>query len=203
VPSNQAKYFIPTIINELGYSAQAAQVRSIPIYIVAAIFSIAAAWVTDRLQHRYSFCMLGIIISSIGYVLLLTQKHLSVGVRYFALFLVTPGGYITQPIILAWVQNCMAGHYKRAVAAGMTVGFGNMGGIVASNIFITSEAPRYPAGYGTSLGLLWIAAAACTVMFFGVQAENRKRDRGERDHRLNEADADNLGDDHPAFRFTT
>jgi hypothetical protein len=33
--------------------------------------------------------------------------------------------------------------------------------------------------------------------------ENKKRDRGERDHRLNWSDVDNLGDDHPSFRFAT
>ena len=49
------------------------------------------------------------------------------GVKYFALFLVVPGGYITQPITLAWVSNTMSGHYKRSVAAAVQVGFGNIG----------------------------------------------------------------------------
>ena len=96
----------------------------------------------------------------------------------------------------------MTGHYKRSIASAMMVGFGNCGGIVASNIFITGEAPRYTTGYATSLGLLWVCAAACVVLLFGVRAENMKRDRGERDCRLDTADADNLGDDHPSFRFT-
>lgn len=86
----------------------------------------------------------------------------------------------------------------------MQVGFGNIGGIVASNIFITSEAPRYPSGYGGSLGMLWVCATACTVLYIGVKMENKKRDRGERDYRLEHpVDADNLGDDHPNFRFAT
>lgn len=82
------------------------------------------------------------------------------------------------------------------------IGFGNAGGIVASNVFITSEAPSYPVGYGVSLGMMWLCAAACTVLFFGVRAENKRRNRGERDHRLDEPEVDNLGDDHPHFRFT-
>jgi hypothetical protein len=47
-----------------------------------------------------------------------------------------------------------------------------------------------------------MCAAACVVLLLGVRAENKKRDRGERDWRLDCADADNLGDDHPHFRFT-
>jgi hypothetical protein len=185
----------------MGYTAKRAQVLSIPIFIVATVMALLVAVLTDRLRHRYSFCILGLVVASVGYAMLLGQKHLSVGVKYFALFLVTPGGYITQPVTLAWVQNCMGGHYKRSVASGMMVGLGNIGGIVASNVFLDSEKPRYPTGYGTSLGLLWICGIACTVLLIGVRRENKKREAGLRDHRLTHPHADNLGDDHPSYRF--
>lgn len=84
----------------------------------------------------------------------------------------------------------------------MMIGFGNAGGIVASNVFLESEAPSYPTGYGTCLGLLWMCGLCCTLFLFGVMLENRKRDRGERDGRLTEPDADNLGDANPRFRYT-
>jgi hypothetical protein len=142
------------------------------------------------------------MISSVGYIILLCQDSVSVGARYFAIFLIVSGGYTCQPVTLAWIQNNMTGHYKRSISSAMMVGFGNCGGIVASNIFITNQAPHYPVGYGTSLGLLWMCAAACVVLLLGVRTENKKRDRGERDWRLQGADADNLGDDHPHFRFT-
>ncbi|THZ10661.1 MFS general substrate transporter, partial [Aureobasidium pullulans] len=150
-------FFVPTIIRELGYTSASAQIRSIPIFIVAAICSIASAYLTDRLRHRFGFCIFGLVVASVGYVILLAQQGLSVAVKYFALFLVVPGGYITQPIVLAWVQNCMSGHYKRSISAAMTVGFGNLGGIVASNVFFTEEAPLYKTGYG--VGLINIASS--------------------------------------------
>ena len=78
----------------------------------------------------------------------------------------------------------------------------NRGGIVASNVFITTQAPSYPTGYGVSLGLVWVCALACTAFMLGLRAENKRRDSGERDWRLETEDADNLGDDHPHFRFT-
>lgn len=135
--------------------------------------------------------------------MLLAQHNLTAGVKYFALFCIVPGGYIAQPVVLVWMSNLVSGHYKRSVSSAMQVGFGNLGGIVASNVFFGSEAPLYPTGYGVSLGMLWICGAACTALFFLVKYENRKRERGERDSRLNEPDADNLGDDHPLFRLTT
>lgn len=196
-------FFTPTIIHELGYTATAAQVRSIPVFVVATVCSLATALATDRLRHRFGFCIAGILIASIGYIVLLAQETVSVGGRYGAIFLIVSGGYITQPVTLAWIQNNVAGHYKRAITSAMVVGFGNCGGIVASNVFITSQAPRYPVGYGVSLAFLWMTAAACVVLAWGVRRENGKREMGERDWRLDLGEeSDNLGDDHPRFRFT-
>ncbi|QDS71274.1 hypothetical protein FKW77_001003 [Venturia effusa] len=196
-------FFIPTILNEMGFKAIDAQVRSIPVFIVATVCALITAWVTDRIRHRYAFTLFGVIVASVGYLVLLEQKGLSVGVKYFACFLIVSGTYITQPVCIAWISNCMSGHYKRSVSSAMQIGFGNAGGLVASNVFLAVEKPFYKTGYGTTLGLLWICASACTVLFFGARAENKKRDRGERDWRLEGEDADNLGDDHPHFRYAT
>lgn len=196
-------FFVPTIIKELGYTSSQAQVRSIPIFVIATITALIAAYISDRIRNRYWLTMIGLVIASTGYIILLAQHNLSAGVKYFALFLVVPGGYVTQPIVLAWMSNLVSGHYKRSVSSACQVGFGNLGGIVASNVFFQSEAPKYPTGYGVSLGMLWICGAACTSLLLLVKFENKKRDRGERDWRLEEPDADNLGDDHPHFRFTT
>ena len=201
---SSTSFFTPTILSEFGWTAVHAQVMSIPIYIVAAIVSLIIAFSTDKLKHRYAFTMLGVFVTTIGYVLLLTQYTLSNSVKYFAVYLVTTGGYITQPVVLAWLNNNMGGHYKRSISSAAQIGLGNCGGIVASNIYIKSQAPYYPVGYGVSLAMLWLCGLACTVFLCGLWLENRKRDQGKRDDRLHlpPEQVDNLGDDHPRFRFT-
>jgi hypothetical protein len=99
----------------------------------------------------------------------------------------------------------MGGHYKRSIATALQIGLGNAGGIVASNVFITKQSPRYITGYGTSLGMLLMCGVMCTVFFFGLKRENKVRDRGGRDYRFERerAELENMGDDHPEFRFTT
>ncbi|KAK8024875.1 hypothetical protein PG990_002698 [Apiospora arundinis] len=196
-------FFIPTILSQMGLTAEAAQVRTIPIYVCATVVCLCVSLATDRLRHRYSFAMAGILVATVGFVLLLCQSRVAVGVRYFALFLVVCGGYTTQPVTLAWLANNESGHYKRAVSSAAQVGFGNLGGIVASNVFFDAEQPNYWTGFGVSLAMLWICAGACTWLYLGARRENRKRDRGERDWRLGEPDADNLGDDHPSWRLAT
>ena len=196
-------FFTPTILKQLGWTAVRAQVLSIPIYVVACAIALITAVCTDRLRHRYAFTMIGVLVATVGYVILLAQKSVHVSVRYFAVYLITSGAYITQPITLTWLANNMGGHYKRSVSTAVQIGLGNAGGIVASNIYITKQAPTYPVGFGVSLGLLWLCGIACTVFCLGLWLENRKRDRGERDHRLQlpPDEVANLGDSHPRFRF--
>ena len=120
-----------------------------------------------------------------------------------AIFFVSAGAYTIQPICVAWLANNTGGHYKRSVSAAAQIGIGNIGGIIASNVFFQSEAPWYPTGYGVGLGLLLFSSLMATIMVIGLKIENGKRERGERDGRfeLDESEIENLGDDHPHFRF--
>lgn len=197
-------FFTPTIIRDMGWTSLMAQVMSIPTYVVAAIMTLCVAIISDRVRHRFAFVLLGCSIVTVGYVILLAQRSVPVGGRYFALFAITSGGYIAQPLLIGWLSNNMSGHYKQAVASAMQIGFGNCGGLVASNIFLSSEAPFYPTGYGTSLGLIWVCVIASVILFLVLKRENRIRDQGGRDDRLalGSDEAENLGDDHPDFRFT-
>ncbi|MCJ1438832.1 hypothetical protein MMC27_008222 [Xylographa pallens] len=196
-------FFTPTILQQLGWTAIRAQVYSIPIYITSAVITLFTAFCTDRLRHRYTFTIIGVCVATVGYVILLAQKTVPVGARYMAVYFITVGGYITQPVTLAWLSNTMGGHYKRSISSALQIGLGNCGGIVASNIYITTQAPTYPVGFGVSLGLLWLCGLACTVFVIGLRLENKKRDRGERDDRfaLPKDELENLGDDHPSFRY--
>jgi MFS family permease len=199
-----SSFFIPTIIKDMGWESLMAQVMSIPIYIAAAIMTLCTSLLSDKLKHRFGFVLVGCCISTVGYIILLAQQSVAVGVRYFTLFAVTGGGFIAQPVLIGWLSNNMSGHYKQAVASAFQIGFGNCGGIVASNIFLASEAPSYPTGYGTSLGLIWLCVIASVIFFLLLWRENRRRDQGARDDRmaLDPDEVQNLGDDHPGFRFT-
>ena len=83
----------------------------------------------------------------------------------------------------------------------MQIGLGNLGGIAASNVFLTKESPTYTFGYGFCLAMLLMCGLTCTIFMLGLLWENRLRDAGKRDYRYQESDIDNMGDDHPSFRF--
>ncbi|KAI1912744.1 hypothetical protein LOZ61_003182 [Ophidiomyces ophidiicola] len=201
--------FIPSIVNSLGYSGIDSQVHSVPIWAVAAAVTLIVSHLTDRLKHRVSFVIFGVIVASIGYVVLLCQgppgaAGLPPRVRYMAVFLVCTGTYIVQPVTIVWMANNLGGHYKRAIGLAIQVGFGNIGGIIASNIFVRTDAPRYFVGYGVSLAMMIFCGIMSMVFAAGLLRENRLREQGKRDDRLQLEDRilGNMGDDDPRFRFS-
>nr|OQO18211.1 hypothetical protein B0A51_13371 [Rachicladosporium sp. CCFEE 5018] len=194
-------FFIPSILVEMGYTAVRAQVMSIPIYAVAAVICLSVCYISDKVRHRFGFVLLGVTVGSVGYIILLAQTGLPVGAKYFALFCLVGAGYIVQPISVSWLMNNTGGHYKRAFASAAQIGWGNAGGIVASNIFLVKEAPRYKTGYGVSLALLLMTGVMTVAMYFYLVGQNKKKASGQRDHLLEGPDADDLGDDDPRFKY--
>ncbi|KAL9588404.1 MAG: hypothetical protein Q9203_002789 [Teloschistes exilis] len=196
-------YYLPTVLKEFGYTSSAAQVQTIPIYAAGLLVAFLTAWSSDRLRHRYGFVILGAVTNAVGYMFLLAQSHVSVNVRYMALYLVECGLWIGSPVEIVWITSNLGGHYKRALGSAIATASGNLSGFIASNVFITSQAPRYPAGYGVALGMTVFAALAAAVLFLGLRRENRRRDRGGRDYRLQSGkdELENMGDDHPGFRY--
>ncbi|KAL8698788.1 MAG: hypothetical protein Q9201_006380 [Fulgogasparrea decipioides] len=203
VSNYSISYYLPTVLSELGYSASDAQVQTIPIYAAGLVAALVTAWTSDRLRHRFSFVIVGAGINVIGYIVLLAQAKVFVKVRYMALYFIECGLWTGAPVEIVWVTSNLGGHYKRAVGSGIVVAMANMSGFISSNVFITGQAPRYPVGYGVALGMTAVAALAGTVLYLGMKQENRRRDRGERDHRLllEKEQLDNVGDEHPDFRY--
>jgi hypothetical protein len=80
---------------------------------------------------------------------------------------------------------------------------------VGSNIFIAAEAPKYPAGFGTCLGVLLSAIAMTFVLRRALIKENKRREQLTEGKTVEEVKAGyteeewvNLGDRNPFFRYT-
>ncbi|KAM0250027.1 hypothetical protein ACHAQJ_008796 [Trichoderma viride] len=204
VPGLSGTFFLPTILLEFDWAAEEAQIHTIPVYVFAAGMMIIGAWASDRLKHRFGFFVAGTAMVTIGYGMLLAQVGKSRDYKFGAVFLVFGGAYMVTPMALAWLQNNLSGQWKRAFGSSIQVMIGNIAGIIGSNIFLVNEAPTYVTGYSVALAFMWLGAISAAIMFFLMRRENKKRDAGERDDRLNlpEDVKNNLGDAYPTFRFT-
>ncbi|KAL6792213.1 MFS general substrate transporter [Trichoderma sp. SZMC 28013] len=204
VPGLSGTFFLPTILLEFNWKAQEAQIRTIPVYVLAGGTMLIGAWASDKLRHRFSFFVAGTSMVTIGYGMLLAQEGKSRDYKFGAVFLVFGGAYMVTPMALAWLQNNLSGHWKRAFGSSIQVTIGNIAGIIGSNIYLVNEAPTYVTGYSVSLAMMWLGMICATILAVLMWRENKKRDAGERDDRLNlpEDVKNNLGDAYPTFRFT-
>ena len=133
---------------------------------------VLAIW-ADHVRMRSPFIVLGLVLAAIGYGINISTAP--IGVKYFGTFLSAIGGYSAFPATISWyvlhikslqlpsakrqalmehasrrVPNNVSGHYKRAVALGHVVIFGNIGGIVGGNVFRLQDQPRFLLGSESS-----------------------------------------------------
>lgn len=124
----------------------------LPAYVLAFFTTVGTALLGDRWQMRGPLMMFWSALASIGYIILIATPITKPGVLYFAVFLtvssIAPGIATT----IAWVGSNYANHYKKATAMGLTFTLGNAGGIVASQIYRTGDAPKYNFGHAITLG---------------------------------------------------
>jgi hypothetical protein len=91
----------------------------------------------------------------------------------------------------------------------LLISVGNLGGIAGSNIFIADQAPKYPTGFGTGLGVCVAAIIMAFVLRKLFEKENRKRrelleSEGEDAirARYSEQELLDMGDKSPFFIYT-
>jgi MFS family permease len=160
----------------MGYTAGIANLLSAPPLLFAVITAFSFAWLSDKYRLRAPVIAAQAIICIIG--LMITAHHKNNGVRYFGIFLGTAGCQGNIPAVLAYQSNNIRYQSKRAVGTALQVGFGAIGGIIASTTFREVDAPRYLPGLWTTAGLqLLIVALLCATTSVFWRA-NRRLDRG-------------------------
>lgn len=104
------------------------------------------------------------------------------------------------------LTHCCLGVYKRGVSLGFIIGWGNLNGIVSSNIYRDDDKPKFYPGHGVVLGyLVLFLFGGSVVQYLLLRRENSKRRRGERDHwiaGLDQNQIELLGDKRPDFIYT-
>ncbi|EAW08535.1 putative MFS transporter [Aspergillus clavatus NRRL 1] len=197
--------FVPTIINQLtGYTAFKAQLLSVPPYAAAAIVTIAVGFIADRTRQRGLCNIVVSLFGIVGFAMLLGCK--SGGARYAGTFLGAMGIYPAISNTISWASNNTEGVYKRGVTLGIVIGWGNLNGIVSSNIYRGKDAPTFYPGHGTVLAYLVLFLFGGSVLqYLLLRRENRKRLNRERDHwvqGLDQSQIELLGDQRPDFIYT-
>ncbi|KXN84257.1 hypothetical protein AN958_12830 [Leucoagaricus sp. SymC.cos] len=195
--------FLPTVINSLGkFTVVHAQLRTVPCYIVGAVYAIFNCFMSWYLNSRGLAIIACMIFQTLGYAIAIatTNPH----ARYAACFLSVMGGTSAGPLLLTWGVDNAAPDTVRAVATAAIPGIGALGAILAVWTYLPTDAPNYHIGNSINLAAAIFVIAMTVVGMIYLHSENKKRDRGERGYRLNgktEEEIRDLGYRHPNFRY--
>lgn len=196
--------FLPTIIKQMGYKSTTANLLSVPPYAAAAIVTILIGWLADRTRQR-GLCNIIISLFSIaGFAMLLGSSVPAV--QYAGTFLGAIGIYPCISNTISWASNNVEGVYKRGVTLGFVIGWGNLNGVVSSNIYRGKDKPRFFLGHGVVLAYLVLFLFGGSLLTrFALERENGKRAKGQRDGWVEGKTAEEveaLGDKRPDFQYT-
>jgi len=196
--------FMPTLLNDLGWTATKAQLYSVPPYVCACVIAIGVAFVSDKTNRRGLYLAIFTLPAIAGFAIVRWATNSNL--RYGGIFLITIGAFPGGPGFLTWAANNAGGASVRSVSTAYVVMLGTAGGVVATWTYTFKDAPKYPVGHTINL-----IGQFCVFLLavFGIaycKWENRQRNSGKRNHRLHgksEADIKDLGYRHPEFRLIT
>jgi hypothetical protein len=119
------------------------------------------------------------------------------------------GIYPTIPNSITWMNNNVEGVYKRGVFIAAVVGWGNLNGVMSSNVYRQEDQPWYRLGHSIVLGYVAIFLVGGSIAFYTfLRIANKRRDEGgealkeEVLNGLTEEEEEELCDFHPDFRYT-
>jgi MFS family permease len=159
--------FLPTIINELGYTSSTAQLLTVPIYVTAAFLTILVAYYSDKSKvGRAPFIFLPMCAILIGFIIALAASaHGGLpGLVYAGVFITTCGIYPAFPGNVTWMSNNLAGSYKRSAGMAVHIGIGNLAGAMASNFYRAADKPKYVLGHSLEVGFVSVGLIAVLVL---------------------------------------
>lgn len=202
LPLYTLSLFLPTIITGLGYTAAQAQLLTVPPYAAAFIITLGVAIASEKLKMRAPFIIGSSCLAIVGYIILLTARKPSIS--YEGTIFAAAGIYPATAIVLSWPANNVSGQTKRATANAMQISIGNLGAVLGTQLYRSGYGPRFFLGHGFALGYLCCNVVVVAALWAVLRTENARRDRGERNARLNGVQDDEwLGDDDPRWRFQT
>lgn len=143
------------------------------------------------------------LLAIIGFAMLLSGA--SPGVQYAGTFLGALGIYPCISNTVTWVSNNTEGVYKRGVTLGFVIGWGNLNGVVSSNIYRAKDKPLYRPGHGVVMAyLVLFLLGGSALQYVLLRRENARRLGGKRDGWIEgktEKEIEGLGDRRYVYNF--
>ncbi|PWN53886.1 MFS general substrate transporter [Violaceomyces palustris] len=171
-PSQAFSVFLPIIVEDLGHTSYHANLMSVPIYAIGAIGLYAIAWDSDRKQERGHHIALSLAFVFVGLIMVIEIANAKG--RYAGLCVLQIGSYTAPPLVAAWLANNTPEPGKRAIVLGLN-GWGNLAGVIGSQLFKPRYGPRYRMPFFVCLGINIFSVAGFFCYRMLLDQVNKRR----------------------------
>ena len=189
----------------MGFSKTVAQLTSAPPYVAAAISAILFARLSDRFYWRMPFVVIPMLIVTVAYSVIISlngELQEKRGVAYFGVVLAVVGIYPIQAAAASWNANNIAPSSRRAIGIALMNCVGNVGGIVGSFMYLETEKPKYPTGFGLSLAFGATGLIVALLLEWSYKVANARKAKlvEEAKIKYTEEELFDMGDKSPLFK---
>ncbi|KAF8421249.1 major facilitator superfamily domain-containing protein [Tirmania nivea] len=175
--------YLPTILNDMGYTRLQSQALSAPPYLLAFLSVILTTYLSDRHRSRSMFIITHALIAFLGYLFLavspLTLTSGSIW-GYLAIYPIAIGVFSAVSLVIPWALNNQDTVSKQG--AGMVVlgVVGQMGPLVGTRVYPRDGTGNNRLGMGLCAVALAVVAVAAGTLRGMLKRANETRDEEER-----------------------
>ncbi|KAF1958641.1 MFS general substrate transporter [Byssothecium circinans] len=164
--------FMPIVIKGLGYSGPTANLMTVPPYVIGAALLLIFAYSSDHFRERTLHILAGLLLVMIGLIMAFSIPLNYPAARYGGIIVLISGTFIAAPITVAWLSGNTPEPGKRAIVLGIN-GWGNLGGVVGSELFLARYGPSYIFPLKTTTGLVAISLVGYAAYYFELRMWNK------------------------------
>ncbi|KAH8884662.1 major facilitator superfamily transporter [Thozetella sp. PMI_491] len=170
--------FIPTLVATFNFSNVQSLLMVAPPYVFASVVSMGVSISSDKRSERYFHLILPLFFGMIGFII--SCATVSLGPRYFAMFLILGGVYGSFNVSYAWVSSSLPRPLeKRAASFAFINMVGNFAQIYAPYLYDSKTGPRYLPAMTANTVFVLVSICTATVLRFCLVRENKKLENAE------------------------
>jgi cyanate permease len=168
--------FLPTIIQEMGWSSLMSQALSAPPYLVSFAVVLLTAYASDKAKARSPFIMLHATLAASGYLLIFLAGVLGLPswIRYLGVYPATAGFFTCVTLIITWTINNQDSDSKKGTGVALLQYFGQCGPLLGTRLYPKSDGPLYLKGMSVCAGFMMLVGFLAWLLRMKLIRENRR-----------------------------
>ncbi|EEP75517.1 conserved hypothetical protein [Uncinocarpus reesii 1704] len=183
--------FLPTILNDMGYSTLTSQALSAPPYLFAFIIVLLTASISDRNRSRSPFIILHAVISSLAYLIIALTglfhaylpEPVHILIRYICIYPAAAGFFSAITLIITWTMDNQRAKEGKGTGMAILNVIGQCGPLVGTRLYPASDSPWYARGMALcSMFMVFVAILAFALRVL-LQRENARPVTEAAEHR--------------------